>query len=795
MTLSRIGEGANIPSPILRICVLPFQGGSGKEDPWLILGVPYLISFGLSQLPSVRVLDEDETELISQKISERGGLTPDILTDIAVMGFVSSPGKEIIIEIGAIDRRKKEPFSIKYKVGKEDFHRFTEDLVSRIARWVGIPKEFTLKPLTKDPRALEDFFKGMALWMDGMEEDAIPNLENALKKDSYFWRAAALMARIYFSSGDIEKAEELLVSQLVRNEKEPELWLELGAFYHGKEDFEKSVSSYKKALELKNDLIPAYLGLGVALRRIGNIDGAISYLKDGLALDPRDREIRFNLATIYHLDKGMLDEAISHYNELLSTDPKDPSVLHNLGLALVDKGKKEEALSKMREALSIDPDNPHIMTSIGTVLESMGREDEAISMWKRALEVEEDFIPALICLGNYYSSKRSYREAEEVIRKILDIEPDPDLYIRLAMCIYLQGRKKEAAEELEKVAQEFESPDIYNLLGMIYKELGDKDKARDSYEKALIIDPDNLAAKEAINDLESGKITKREEVIEKGLFRMELRPEPIEMSREIRRYGFVQDEISLHANLALSYAAFGFLDRAREEAEKALRIDPSRWEARMALGNVLLASGDPQGALREYEKALQRKPLDPVILNNIGIALIRIGRSRDAIEVLRKALAVDPDMEDARLNLATAFFDSGNFADALSEYDLILRRGGENQEAIFNSALCLDALGKYEEALDRLNRYVEVGGVRAVAYNAMGNIYLKRNEVEKAIEFYKKAIEGEPYEPAIVNLALCYEKLGMKDEMRRWWKRYLELFPNGEGAGLAREKLKRGERQ
>jgi tetratricopeptide (TPR) repeat protein len=791
-------EGLSAPSSVLRICVLPFQGVSGKEEPWILIGVPYIISCSLSRIPSIRVLDREEASTIYHKISESGLKISEIQADIIIMGFVSS-GRNLVVDIGVVDNRgRKEPYSIKRERRKEEFLQLAEELVDRITEWAGIPKG---KRERTDPTALEEFLKGMALWISDKAEEAMPKLESALKRDPSLWRAAALMARICCSLGDVEKAEELLESQVVRNEGEPELWLELGAFYHGKEDFEKAVRAYRKALELRPDLVPAYLGLGVARRRLGDVDGAISDLRKGFQLDPRDREIGFNLATIYHLDKGMVEEAMAIYKELLAMDPRDPAVLHNLGLALMEKGEKDEAISKIREALSIEPDNPYIMTSLGVALSSVGKDEEALSMWEKALKIDEDFVPALLCLGNHYSSKGSYGEAERIFRRILEREPDagPDIYMKLAMCIYLQGRKEEAAQELEGISKEMESPDLYNLLGMMYKEIGKVEKARDSYEKALILDPDNLIAKEAINELRSpirggGMEGKKAEEIGKGLFKVEYHPEPIEVRRGMEIPKPSGDSPFIHANMAMSYATFGFLEKAREEAEKALKMDPACWEARIALGNILLTSGDAEGALKEYRKALEQRPSDPTIYNNIGICLLRIGKYGDAIASLRKALAINPDMKEARLNLANALFDSGNFAEALSEYNAILKED-ENLDALFNSALCLDALGRYEEALARLERYIDSGGEKRAGYNAIGNVFLKRKDYEKAIGFYKKALEDGAYEPAIANLAICYERLGMKEEMRKWWRRYLDLFPKGENAGLAKEKLERGEKR
>ena len=66
----------------------------------------------------------------------------------------------------------------------------------------------------------------------------------------------------------------------------------------------------------------------------------------------------------------------------------------------------------------------------------------------------------------------------------------------------------------------------------------------------------------------------------------------------------------------------------------------------------------------------------------------------------------------------------------------------------------------------------------------------ERGEDESALRHYRIVLRVDPqYADAHVNLALLYEKLGLRSRARDHWRRYLQIEPDGAFADLAKSHL------
>ncbi len=127
-----------------------------------------------------------------------------------------------------------------------------------------------------------------------------------------------------------------------------------------------------------------------------------------------------------------------------------------------------------------------------------------------------------------------------------------------------------------------------------------------------------------------------------------------------------------------------------------------------------------------------------------------------AIAAYENALAMAPDYVDAMINLANIYFHQQQLPRAIQ----LLERASQ-----------LDT-----------NNYL-------VCYN-LANLYDEVGNLDRALQLYHDALKLFPdYEPAVFNLAVVYEKLGRHSEAKTWWKKYLEVEPQGEWAQIAQEHL------
>lgn len=88
----------------------------------------------------------------------------------------------------------------------------------------------------------------------------------------------------------------------------------------------------------------------------------------------------------------------------------------------------------------------------------------------------------------------------------------------------------------------------------------------------------------------------------------------------------------------------GQYDRAIEEFEGALEVNPDHLGAHLGLALTRVQMGDLDVALAELERTLELDPDLAVALANRGIVLDRMGRPAEALADYRRALELDPKL-------------------------------------------------------------------------------------------------------------------------------------------------------
>jgi len=105
-------------------------------------------------------------------------------------------------------------------------------------------------------------------------------------------------------------------------------------------------------------------------------------------------------------------------------------------------------------------------------------------------------------------------------------------------------------------------------------------------------------------------------------------------------------------DLSTYFLEKGALDRAEEQAQLALEINPRGPMAYANLGGIRMARGDAAGAERAYRQAIQYDPHYVTALNNLGMVLEREGRLDEARMSFAQAQIEDPNQPKVRANLA-----------------------------------------------------------------------------------------------------------------------------------------------
>jgi len=177
------------------------------------------------------------------------------------------------------------------------------------------------------------------------------------------------------------------------------------------------------------------------------------------------------------------------------------------------------------------------------------------------------------------------------------------------------------------------------------------------------------------------------------------------------------------------------------------------------LGISLQTQGQITEATAAFKKVVTLNPQFPDGLNNLGNNLNKLQEYDGAIKYLQKAVELKPDFHVALNNLGNALKGARRFEEAIQQYDLAISYKPNYSEAIYNKGLVLRKLGQIDLALTTLEHAVISNKQFTEAFNSIGSIYNDKQNTNKALEYFYKAIAVDPKSiTAYLNLCEVYEK-------------------------------------
>ncbi|HKP12272.1 MAG TPA: tetratricopeptide repeat protein, partial [Blastocatellia bacterium] len=226
-----------------------------------------------------------------------------------------------------------------------------------------------------------------------------------------------------------------------------------------KGQYDQSVPSLKRAIELDGEFALAYAQLGTSYRDLRNLALGNKYLERAYQLRDRvsERERLEISATFFRHITGELDKRIETTSLLAQTYPQDPSAHHLHGNSLIITGEYEQAAEAYRAALRLDADFALSRANLALCLIGLNRFDEA-------QEVVEEGLTRHLDSGGFHN--RLYLiaflkgDAQALDHQVEWFSGRPDEYqIREAQArsLAFAGRRRQAGEFFAQAAAQAEA--------------------------------------------------------------------------------------------------------------------------------------------------------------------------------------------------------------------------------------------------------------------------------------------------------------------------------------------------
>ncbi|XP_047194504.1 protein O-mannosyl-transferase TMTC1 isoform X5 [Hippoglossus stenolepis] len=391
-----------------------------------------------------------------------------------------------------------------------------------------------------------------------------------------------------------------------------------------------------------------------------------------------------------------------------------------------------------RSGIQTLPHNAKAHYNYANFLKDSGRHEEAIHHYTTALRLYPRHASAMNNLGTLTHCSE---EAEHFYRKALDTNPQHNRALfNLGNLLKSQGKTKEAEVLLmDSINFGAHFADAYSSLASLYAEQKRFPEANEVYLKGIENCPDNS---------------------------------------------------DLHNNYGVFLVDTGEGALAEAHYLQAVRLKPAHYVAMVNLGRLLRSSNENEAAESWYKRALQiTRKVD--ILTPLGALYYNTGRFEEALQVYREAAALQPDNTDIWLALAQVLAMVSHTIEAEKMTLDIISREGSCIECYRLLSAIYSKRGNFTEALDALDRALQQNPsdltVRAELYFSKGNQLREMNQLDRAFESYKLAVELKPdRSQAWMNMGGIQHIKGDYAAARMYYQRALLLNP---GSKLLKENL------
>jgi len=224
------------------------------------------------------------------------------------------------------------------------------------------------------------------------------------------------------------------------------------------------------------------------------------------------------------------------------------------------------------------------------------------------------------------------------------------------------------------------------------------------------------------------------------------------------------------------------MPKAREEALRALEIDPTLVDAHVSLGLVAACyDWDRQEAKKHFEKALELNPNSVSAHQWIEIYLALLeGKYKESIDHLERAQELDPLNLFVKARIGFVYYYSRDFDRAIEQFKEIV---AFDPNSPFGHLGLMEVFGKkgmYDQATAEGEKLLE-SGMRAVAViGSLGVYYGFAGKKDRALEFLSE-LEARSIQGYVSSfwVAGIYMGLGELDKAFEWLeKAYVERDGN-----------------
>lgn len=437
--------------------------------------------------------------------------------------------------------------------------------------------------------------------------------------------AAALRA------GEYAKALEMLRPVLQASPGDNRLWAMQGAALAGEGDTKRALTSYRSALKIAPDYLPALQGAAQIEFDKASPD-AIPDLERLLRQRPQD-EIGNGMLAVLEYQQGNCPEAVKHFEKTGPLFDSKPGALHAYAICLVRVHKPDQAIPLLRRVLDQNPSDERERRLLAA-LQLMAQEPEEALATLAPLLSGTTSADALDMASAAYEDEHETDKAVDSLRQAIVLDPDNiQLYVDFAaMASAHQSFQVGINVVNDGIGLHPNAAALYFARGVLHVELAQYDAAQSDFETAYRLDPNQSLSTAALGlaAVQQNNLDRALATVEEKLQR---RPnDPVLL--------YLQSDILLQTGAEPGTPNF---QKAMRSAQKSVKLEPELGPAHAVLAKLYLQTGAYQQAIEQCDKALEIDPADQASVYHLIQALRKSGQAGEIPDLLKRLAQLRQD--------------------------------------------------------------------------------------------------------------------------------------------------------
>ena len=397
--------------------------------------------------------------------------------------------------------------------------------------------------LTNDPsNAVAHYQLGVAFDMQRNEGRAESEWREAVRLHPDLTDAHRALAALESRRGDLDALNQTAQQIISGAPSSPDGYLMRALVEMNRQKYSDAQLDLTKAMGLAPASPAPFVQMGNLHQLQKQYPEAIKFYQQALEKDVASTDALQGIMNVYLVQKQP-DQEIAAARAQIAKSPNTSGFYDLLGTALFQKKDLSGAEAAFRKAIDLDQNNSDALLKLGQVQAAGGSVSQALATYQQSIKDHPREIAFYILAGEMYESQNDWSNAKAMYQKALEIQPNNPLASNnLAYVMLEQGGNVDVALAMAQTARRG-MPDSSNAaatLGWAYFQKGVYQSALDLFQESL-----RLNEKRGAND-----------------------------------------DPTVHYHLGLAYQKLNQPAQARQQLERALKINPNNNDARKALSEL-----------------------------------------------------------------------------------------------------------------------------------------------------------------------------------------------------------------